>query len=543
MKEIKLIARGKKHLAALFSFTLLNLILIAGLVVAPVSAQSGPSDPQSPAVNWTLERVDAPYLFYDMTDRSLRLDAKGDPHIAYGGDHLYYSYYNSTTGNWTHTVVDDAFGVGSYASLALSKFGNPLISYYDAINGRLKFAQFDGANWTIQVVDEAAVLLQGSDPQQVDQPWRLEDPRTWRAPELAANLPEAVDVVRGVGKYSSIAVDTFGAPHISYYDEANGNLLYASLTASGWQVEVVENRDDVGSYSSLAIDSSNVPHISYLAETIDSLKYAYQEDPGVWAIETVDVGLTGAYTSISLDNRGNPSISYYDFGDGDLMYAERDEFGDWSTELIDSSDDIGLYTSIDLDTKNHPYISYYNLSTGALKYAYYTGTRWAKDTIESAGDVGLYTSLALDEARDGDIVIHVSYYDAGQSALKHASLAPGGSAKITVVRQGRDVGVESSLAIDAADVPHIVYLNDSTDDLKYATKPAGSWVIQEVQTDLSVGLYSDLTIDKVQRPSAAYYDATNGDLRYGVATGGVWAYGKVDETGNVGLYPRLPSTA
>jgi len=45
----------------------------------------------SAASNWRIECVDCPKQFSDMTDRSLRLDDGGHPHIAYGGKHLYYA--------------------------------------------------------------------------------------------------------------------------------------------------------------------------------------------------------------------------------------------------------------------------------------------------------------------------------------------------------------------------------------------------------------------------------------------------------------------
>lgn len=64
---------------------LLALLPAAGATITaqemPPAYQAG-AGPQ--AVTWTIECVDCPKLFDSMTDRSLRLDAVGRPHIAYG---------------------------------------------------------------------------------------------------------------------------------------------------------------------------------------------------------------------------------------------------------------------------------------------------------------------------------------------------------------------------------------------------------------------------------------------------------------------------
>jgi len=52
-----------------------------------------------------------------MTDRSLRLDTAGHPHIAYGEDHLYYAWHNGAS--WHYETVDDSSGVGWCTSLPL----------------------------------------------------------------------------------------------------------------------------------------------------------------------------------------------------------------------------------------------------------------------------------------------------------------------------------------------------------------------------------------------------------------------------------------
>ena len=48
----------------------------------------------------------------------------------------------------------------------------------------------------------------------------------------------------------------------------------AAQTSSAWQIETVDSDGYVGRYSSLALDSSGYPHISYLERKNLDLKYA-----------------------------------------------------------------------------------------------------------------------------------------------------------------------------------------------------------------------------------------------------------------------------
>ena len=84
---------------------------------------------------WDIQTVDAPKSFGGMGDKSLRLDTNNNPHVAYGGDHLYYDWREGTT--WHSEIVDAGSAVGSYATLALDANGKPHISYYDAKHGTL----------------------------------------------------------------------------------------------------------------------------------------------------------------------------------------------------------------------------------------------------------------------------------------------------------------------------------------------------------------------------------------------------------------------
>ena len=123
----------------LFAFVI--LFVMAFPVTIPVSAARGADQSWTNSMYWSIQSADDPMLFDYMSNRSLSLDSGDHPHIAFGGDHLYYMFYD---GAWNFEVVDPAAGVGLFASLALDSLDHPHISYYDFVHGALKYAYNDG---------------------------------------------------------------------------------------------------------------------------------------------------------------------------------------------------------------------------------------------------------------------------------------------------------------------------------------------------------------------------------------------------------------
>ena len=286
---------------------------------------------------------------------------------------------------------------------------------------------------------------------------------------MAVASAEVVDTERYIGWDTSIALDSQGFPHISYYDATNKDLKYARKDASGWHIETVDSEGDVGRHTSIALDSNNNPHISYYDATNGDLKYARKDSAGYWHIETVDsAGFVGKYTSsIALDSQGFPHISYYDNSNDNLKYAYKSASG-WHIETVDSEGWVGKYTSIALDSRGWPHISYYDATNKDLKYAYkfFNPLRqrfeWHIETVDSEGDVGAFTSIALDS-------------------------------------QG---------------FPHISYYDDSNDNLKYAYYDGSGWHIETVDSEGYVGWFTSIALDSRGYPHISYYDFTNGDLKY-----------------------------
>ncbi|WP_218185273.1 BNR repeat-containing protein [Methanogenium cariaci] len=61
------------------------------------------------------------------------------------------------------------------------------------------------------------------------------------------------------GQYTSLALDSSGHPHISYYDFTKGDLKYAFWNGDVWENTTVDSEEYVGSYTSLALDTTGAP--------------------------------------------------------------------------------------------------------------------------------------------------------------------------------------------------------------------------------------------------------------------------------------------
>jgi len=130
-----------------------------------------------------------------------------------------------------------------------------------------------------------------------------------------------VDNIVFGGCFTSIALDSFDRPHISYYDASNRDLKYAHYDGMVWHVEAVDSVGRIGEHTSIALDSFDRPHISYYDASNRDLKYAHY-DGMVWHVEAVDsVGRVGEHTSIALDSFDRPHVSYYDWTNRNLKNA------------------------------------------------------------------------------------------------------------------------------------------------------------------------------------------------------------------------------
>ncbi len=321
----------------------------------------------------------------------------------------------------------------------------------------------------------------------------------------------SIDTSGAVGYYTSLAVDSSGELHISYYDGTDDNLKYATNTSGSWAFTNIDTSGNVGFYTSIAVDSSSYQHISYYYGPGD-LKYATNSS-GSWAFTNIDTfGNVGSYSSIAVDSSGKLHISYYDTTNADLKYATNSA-GSWAFTHIDTASTVGFYTSIAVDSSGYRHIGYYDLTNANLKYATNSSGSWAFTHIDTASTVGLYTSLAVDSSG----YRHISYFDSTNSNLKYATNSSGSWAFTHIDTSGY-VGRETSIAVDSSGYQHISYYDMSFDNLKYATNSSGSWVFTNIDTASTAGLYTSLAVDSSGQFHISYFDDTDDDLKYAANT-------------------------
>ncbi|MDZ7814905.1 MAG: CFI-box-CTERM domain-containing protein [Planctomycetota bacterium] len=359
----------------------------------------------------------------------------------------------------------------------------------------------------------------------------------WVQDEILAELPDWYEPLQisdssaRNGLYASMRRDPVsGRPSVAYYKvlgSQSGALYYAYWDGVNWHHESVDEVEggNVGLYANMELDSFGRPHIAYYDRGAGSLKYALRTVAGGWRLTEVDTGGAaandvGSFCSLELNDLNEPRISYFDESSGDLKYAAL-ENGLWKVYVVDSTGDVGSHTSIALDpVTNAPRIAYRDNDHKALKFAWFENDQWQTQTVDDTDDTGYTPSMVLDETG----AAHIAYqmFNGHSSALIYSVQSGSKFFSKTVAAEGEpSTGFVPSLKLDGTRHPHIAYNDIENHSLIYSVYNGEQWLSEELDT-ASVGSYVSLDLFE-EVPAVAYWSFSG--LRYvesksSVTTGG-----------------------
>jgi hypothetical protein len=199
-----------------------------------------------------------------------------------------------------------------------------------------------------------------------------------------------------VGRYNCLAIDSQDRCHISYRDRNKFRLKYAVQDGmGGWNIQVVDDpcatdpvgdgKVGVGRYTSIDLDSNEYPHISYTDLDNGCLKYA-RWNGSSWEVNDTSQPITG--TSIQIDSNDYPHIAFGDTSITDGGMVARWNGSTWTFVNIKHSMEISTYMAIDANDDLH-------ITIRGEIYIRTKGAEWIEEEIDIDSPGG--SSIRLDK--------------------------------------------------------------------------------------------------------------------------------------------------
>ena len=309
---------------------------------------------------------------------------------------------------------------------------------------------------------------------------------------------------------------------------------------AGWQIQLLESRGQTGFNPDIALDSNDYPHIAYFSRrangSIEYLHYQYWD--GVrWHDEIVLSGQLSESVAIGLDNNDRPHLVFVT-GSSELSHAYWNGT-QWEIQMIPSGDVTGN-VDLAIDSQDQPHVTFaVTQPTDAFQYAAWDGTAWQIETFATVDfSFGSFTSLAL----DGNDRPHIAYMDELANTLKYAH-HDGNNWQTNTIHTAGQLSIFDpffSLALDG-NLPVVAFYAEFGETLHYAQWDGNIWQTQTVgsfsfpaQANGSVSL----AMDSTNNPHISYaFQPTAGvdiSLRYVYWDGGQWQNEILDNSGTLG---------
>jgi hypothetical protein len=501
-------AMFRKNRISLLGFKIIAIFML-GVLLSPFSAVNAnptiPTEPNSPYHLWKYKPIDQSKKFSALNEHSLKLDSNDHPHLTYGGNQLFYAWFDSAA--WQYEIVDSSANSGLDASLLLDQNDFVYIGYLNTSWPQtVNYAYKDASGWHIQVADTSEYSAYSGLSFAMDESsfprfsvfvsgmrlvYIYKDAIGWHNQELGTFSNRS-------DEKTSLAIDENGDASIVI--GTNSGLTYLKQTGTGWIISQPLGEGTSGHTPSLVLDDEGYPHISYVAAAEnDQLFHAYQDLQG-WHSEPVVVEQDINGTSLTFDSDNNLHIVFSNsfYGPQAAKHAYWDGAA-WQVEVIEG-DASQSDATISIGSNGQIGVSYLMGSRPALKFAQKVAGTWQVETVDCVKEMR-GASFGMDEDGYSKVAYLYFYYDYAGSDLMFASQTDTGW-DIQALDQGSKVLGTPSLVLDELGYAHISYMNGA---LNYLYQDGSGWHAQVVDPDCAGSSVSYLALDNTGYPHISYY--------------------------------------
>ena len=322
------------------------------------------------------------------------------------------------------------------------------------------------------------------------------------------------------GRWNAVAVDSNGHVHVVHIKDTSYQISgTASMTGrvGVHRESKIAGRPTAGTFtwSSTATTITSSHDLLSSRETLEYIHY----DGTTWTSTEVTPSALFGPVGIAVDSNNHPHISYAANGQycgNGFRLASFDGTG-WSSQRVDLGSNRGCESSILIDGNDHVYIAYQDRSASKLKIATDKNGQWDDYTVNTGSHPSdIYPGYMTSMAMDAQGQFHIAHFEEQDDDLRYSTGAPGGPWTTTVVDASGHTGRNPSIAVDAADRPHIVYHTWNGQNLKYATldSPTANWAVSTLASTGDLGEGNAIFIDSSGVMHVPFNDATTGYMEY-----------------------------
>ena len=330
-----------------------------------------------------------------------------------------------------------------------------------------------------------------------------------------------VDYSDEAGRWNAVAVDSNGHVHVVHIKDTSYQLRHSVYDGTSWSSSGIKNCGKTYCWDvHMVIDGNDELHVAYTTYTSsrETLEYMHY-DGTTWTSSEVTPSALFGPVGIAVDSNNHPHISYAANGQycgNGLRLASHDGTG-WSSQGVDLGSNRGCESAILIDGNDHVYIAYQDRSASKLKIITDKNGQWDDYTVNTGSHPSdIYPGYMTSMAMDAQGQFHIAHFEEQDDDLRYSTGAPGGPWTTTVVDASGHTGRDPSIAVDAADRPHIVYHTWNGQNLKYATldSPTSNWAVSTLVSTGDLGEGNAIVIDADGTMHVPFNDATTGYMEY-----------------------------